>query len=89
VDFIWGFLLVFTYAALRPRFGPGPKTAVIGAILPWIAISLLEAQISAMGVVTPLYYVKGAALYLVSAILASLVGAALYKETPEFVRASG
>ena len=89
VDFIWGFLLVFTYAALRPRFGPGPKAAVISAILPWVAISLLEAQISAMGVVTLPYYLKGAALYLVSAILAGLVGAALYKEEPELRRASG
>src|SRR5262245_30483796 len=28
-DFAWGFLLVFTYAAIRPRFGPGPRTAVL------------------------------------------------------------
>jgi hypothetical protein len=39
VDFIWGLLLVFTYAAIRPRFGPGPKTAIISGVLPWIAIS--------------------------------------------------
>ena len=24
VDFAWGLLLAFTYAAIRPRFGPGP-----------------------------------------------------------------
>ena len=89
VDFIWGFLLVFTYAAIRPRFGPGPKTAVISAVLPWLAISLLEAQIGAMGIVTLPHYIKGAALYLVSAIVASLVGAAVYKDKPELARASG
>ena len=33
VDMIWGLLLVFTYAAFRPRFGPGPKTAMLSAIL--------------------------------------------------------
>jgi hypothetical protein len=32
VDFIWGLLLVFTYAAIRPRFGPGPKTAIISGV---------------------------------------------------------
>jgi hypothetical protein len=89
VDFIWGLLLVFTYAAIRPRFGPGPKTAVISGVLLWVAISLLEAQIGAMGITTLSLYLKGAALYLVSAVVASLVGAALYQEKPELGRASG
>lgn len=34
VDFAWGLLLVFTYAAIRPRFGSGAKTAVISGVLP-------------------------------------------------------
>jgi hypothetical protein len=89
VDFVWGLLLVFTYAAVRPRFGPGPKTAVISGIVLWIAISLLEAQIGAMGITTLALYLKGALLYLVSAVAASLVGAALYKEDPGLARASG
>jgi hypothetical protein len=88
VDFMWGLLLVFTYAAIRPRFGPGPKTAVVSGTLLWIAISLLEAQIGAMGITTLSLYFKGAVLYLVSAVVASLVGAALYKEDPELARAS-
>jgi hypothetical protein len=29
VDFLYGILIVFTYAAIRPRFGPGPKTAIL------------------------------------------------------------
>ena len=33
-DFLYGLLVVFTYAAMRPRFGPGPKTALIAGILP-------------------------------------------------------
>jgi hypothetical protein len=80
VDFMWGLLLVFTYAAIRPRFGPGPKTAIVSGVLLWVAISLLEAQIGAMGITTLPLYFKGAVLYLVSAVVASLVGAALYKE---------
>jgi len=80
VDFFWGLLLVFTYAAIRPRFGPGPKTAVISGLVLWLAISLLEAQISAMGISTAPFYVKGAVLYLVSAIVSSLAGSSLYRE---------
>ena len=79
-DFIWGLLLVFTYAAIRPRFGPGPKTALISGILPWAAIAVLTAQLSAVGIRTLPSYLKASALYLLSAVVSSLVGALLYKE---------
>ena len=88
VDLVWGLLLVFTYAAIRPRFGAGPKTAILSGVLPWLAISLLEAQINAIGITTVTFYVKGVAFYLVSAVVASLIGAALYKEGPELSRGS-
>lgn len=80
VDCVWGLLLVFTYAAIRPRFGPGAKTAVISGVVLWLAISLLEAQLGAMGMTTLPFYVKGAALYLVSAIVSSVAGSSLYRE---------
>ncbi|NJD09914.1 MAG: hypothetical protein FIB01_05525 [Gemmatimonadetes bacterium] len=34
--FLYGFLLAWLYAALRPRFGPGFGTAVIAAAVLWI-----------------------------------------------------
>jgi hypothetical protein len=80
VDFLWGLLLVFTYAAIRPRFGPGPKTAVIGGITIWLAVTVTFAGLMSMGVFTQAAYVKSSALYLISALAASLAGAALYKE---------
>src|SRR6476659_2308920 len=33
VDFILGVLLVWAYAAMRPRFGPGPKTAIAAGLV--------------------------------------------------------
>ena len=33
--FLLGILMVWLYAAVRPRLGPGPKTAVIVAVLAW------------------------------------------------------
>ena len=80
VDFIWGLLLVFTYAAIRPRFGPGPKTAVISGVMLWLAVALVFAGLTAMGMRTLQSYLKSSALYLVSAVGSSLAGAALYKE---------
>lgn len=79
-DFVWGFLLVFTYAAIRPRFGPGPKTAIIGGVMVWLALAIAVLILLAIGLHTPQSYFKSSALYLVSAVASSLVGAALYRE---------
>lgn len=79
-DFAWGFLLVFTYAAIRPRFGPGPQTAIIGAVVLWLALAFGVLILMAIGLHTPRSYAMSAALYLISAIAASLAGAVLYKE---------
>jgi hypothetical protein len=32
ITFIYGIVLVWIYAAIRPRFGPGPRTAVIAGL---------------------------------------------------------
>ncbi len=80
-DFLWGFLLVFTYASIRPRFGPGPKTALIGAVLLWLAFAIAVLILMAIGLHTLQSYLKSSALYLISAVVSSMVGAALYKES--------
>jgi hypothetical protein len=79
-DFVWGFLLVFTYAAVRPRFGLGAGTAVISGIMLWIVIAIFALLLMAMGLHSLQSYLKSSALYLVSAIASSVAGAALYKE---------
>lgn len=35
VTFLLGILAVWTYAAIRPRFGAGPKTAIIAGLAVW------------------------------------------------------
>ena len=35
LSFGFGFILVWTYAAIRPRFGPGVKTALCASLLCW------------------------------------------------------
>jgi hypothetical protein len=80
VDFLWGFLLVWVYTAFRSRFGPGPKTAVISGVTLWFTVCIMFAGLMSMGIYTQQAFIKASALTLVSSVLASLAGAALYKE---------
>ena len=80
VDFIWGLLLVFAYAAFRPRFGPGPKTAALSGFTLWFAVCIMFGGLTSMGIFTLPGFIKYSALTLVSALAASLAGAAIYQE---------
>jgi hypothetical protein len=80
-DFVWGLLLVFTYAAIRPRFGPGARTAIIGGVMLWLVIAIFEVLLLAMGLHTLQSYLKGCALYLIAALVSSISGARFYNET--------
>src|SRR6185295_6206268 len=72
VDFIWGLLLVFTYAGMRPRFGPGPSTAAIASVALWLGTASVFAGLTAMGVYTQQAFIKQAALNLVVAVVAGM-----------------
>src|SRR6266566_3820206 len=43
LDFVYGIGLVWVYAAVRPRFNPGPRTAVIAGVAVWFFVGLLQA----------------------------------------------
>src|SRR5438876_1347903 len=43
LDFVTGIGLLWVYAAIRPRFGPGAKTAVIAGVAVWFFVGLLHA----------------------------------------------
>jgi hypothetical protein len=80
VDFLFGILVVWTYAAIRPRFGPGPKTAAMAGLVPFIATSLVLYGLSAMGLFTNAFYWKATAFSLVVVVAGSIAGAWAYKE---------
>jgi hypothetical protein len=80
IDFLIGIIMIFTYAAIRPRYGPGPKTAALAAFLLYATVTILMYAFTAMGIFTPDAYVKNAVFYAVSWILAGVAGAAVYKE---------
>lgn len=80
IDFLMGLLLVWTYSAIRPRFGPGVSTAIIAALIPFLAVTLVLAGFTSMGVFTTTMLIKGSAASLVSMIIGSVAGAWVYTE---------
>jgi hypothetical protein len=81
LDFIFGIALVYLYAAIRPRFGAGPGTAVKAALFVWVVSYLLHAIGEApMGLLPQRLYTMGTLVGLVQLPLATLAGAKFYKE---------
>ena len=81
MGFIQGVVAVWTYAAIRPRFGAGVKTAVYAAGLTWVTAYLLATGTPVvMGVFTHSLAAVLLAGGLVEIVVATIVGAWLYKE---------
>lgn len=79
-SFVIGIMLVWMYAAMRPRFGPGPKTAMISAFIVWLFGFLFYLDWLFLGMMTPATYVMMSAAMIVSLAIAAWVGCMLYKE---------
>lgn len=78
-----GVLSMLLYVLMRPHCGAGPKTAVCAAIVAWFAFSITgPAQYIPLGFFSNSLWLKASAIQLVTSIVATLAGAALYKETP-------
>jgi hypothetical protein len=80
VDFIYATLIVWTYAAVRPRLGPGPTTAMIVGAVICAAATVVLFGFQQMGVFTIDSFIKNAVLSLATALLASLAGAKVYRD---------
>jgi len=81
ITFVLGIVIVLGYAAIRPRFGPGPKTAIIAALFAWFGIYLYQNVIGLGLQIVPVNAVAIALVWgLVEYIIAAMIGAALYAE---------
>ena len=80
ISFIIGMLLVWLYAAIRPRFGPGPKTAVYAALVVWVCGFVFHIDLLLSGLVTTTTYAMASVVALVQLLVSAWVGAMLYKE---------
>ena len=80
VDFILGILTVWVYAAIRPRLGPGPRTAFIAAVVIWLAAHAAYASYAFMGLYPWSLILASTVGGLVAALAGGYVGARLYRE---------
>jgi hypothetical protein len=77
-----GLLPVFLYAMMRPYCGPGPKTAAWAGVVTWLAFSIaVPAEFIPLGFFSNALWVKAGAFQLITSIVATIAGAALYKDT--------
>ena len=75
------FIALFLYAMMRGHFGAGPKTAVLAGIVGWIGFSLTgPVQFIPLGFFSNALWLKVGAFHLVTSIIATVAGAALYKD---------
>jgi hypothetical protein len=80
MDLILGIALVWTYAAIRPRFGPGLKTASYAAFLFWVLAGTFYSGYLHMGMTSTGLWWSLAIVGLVNFLLSAWVGAKLYTE---------
>src|SRR5512146_1775483 len=83
----WGFVIgivsVCLYAAVRPRFGPGPRTAARVAIALWVIGDLMPQMGQAfMGIFTMGLMIRFTAQQLLFMLATTIFGAWLYREEP-------
>ena len=82
LGFTYGIFTVWLYAAIRPRYGAGPKTAICAGMAAWVAGFLLP-NVALLGV-TSLFPPNLVAMTTLGAavewVAAALVGAAIYRE---------
>jgi hypothetical protein len=80
VDFLFGLVVVFLYAAMRPRFGPGPKTAIYAGLVIWLIGAGLLLGFTQSGIFTMSIFTKMLVPTLVNSLVGAVAGAAVYKE---------
>jgi len=80
MDLVLGILLVWTYAAIRPRFGPGVKTAVYAAVLFWLLAGIFLSGYLHMGMMSSGLWWSFAIIGLINFLVSAWVGARLYSE---------
>lgn len=81
ITFVLGIVIVLGYAAIRPRFGPGPKTAIIAGLFAWFGVVVYNNVIVVgLGMEPTNVFALVLGWELVEYLLAAIVGAWLYSE---------
>lgn len=80
-DFLLGIWTLWLYAGIRPRYGAGPKTALIAGLGAWALYGFINTlSAGAMGLLPASLFHWNLIGALIVYPLAAMAGAALYKE---------
>ena len=80
LDLLEGISILWLYAAIRPLYRPGARTAVMAAFAWWFIVSLGDATWCSFGLFPPSTVIPLMIGTLPAIILATLAGAKFYKE---------
>ncbi len=81
VMLVGGIFSIWLYAAIRPRYDPGPKTAARAGLAVWLSTVLLPTLLWGWQLQLPARFVAlDVVAALVAIVVAALVGAWPYKE---------
>jgi hypothetical protein len=78
--FVVGILIVWLYAAMRPRFGAGMRTAAYAALAVWVCGFVFHLDWLLVGLMTPATYMLASIAAFIQVIAAAAVGGMLYRE---------
>lgn len=80
LDFVWIIANIWIYAAIRPRFGPGPKTAAYAGIVSWVIGSTVAGFFCVLGFFGTDIFIASGLVALVNSIISTMIGARFYTE---------
>jgi len=81
MTFVLGIVVVWLYALIRPRLGPGVKTAIVAALIAWFGIYLYTGILNGILFSVPTNTIIIAIVWgLVEYAIGTIAGAWVYKE---------
>ena len=80
LDLLEGISILWLYAAIRPRYGAGAKTAVIAAFAWWFVVSLGDATWCSFGLFPERTVIPLMVGSLPALVLCTIAGAKFYRE---------
>ena len=82
LTFVLGILAIWLYAIIRTRLAPGPKTALVTALILWFGVYAYSGTFNMLLINIPVSLILMILAWgIVEYIIGILVGAALYRES--------
>lgn len=75
-----GITVIWLYASIRPRHGPGPVTAAMAGFAIWLILEIHGLSLVVITGLTFRTFIASSVPYVPAHVLSAIVGASIYKE---------